>query len=220
METRRVIISFSNLRMQFLRKLASLSVLLRLDGDHVEQSGVRNSSPLTKYTAEHWVAHAQDEKVSSCLRKAMGYLFDLGNPYFAARLQLDSISLEGSAFYNFTPVSKSRATPLYYAALYGFQDLVEHLIVNDPNQVNATGGHCVIPLVAALAAGHFQPETAKFLIDNDAHPNVRGIHNMTPPLSAAYNGDLKMVQVLHSNTRLISMPRLAKTGLYYILHFV
>ena len=95
---------------------------------------------------------------------------------------------------NFTPVSKSGATPLYYAALYGFQDLVEHLTVNDPNQVNATGSHYVIPLVAVLAAGHFQ--TAKFLIDNGAHPNVRGIHNMTPLLSAAYNGDLEMVKVL------------------------
>jgi ankyrin repeat protein len=175
---------------------ACLSVLLRSD-DHVEQSGVSNSSPLAKYAAEHWVTHAEDEKVSPCLRKAMVYLFDPEKPYFAAWLRLhdiDHLSLGGSAFYNFTPVSKSGATPLYYAALCGFQDLVENLTVNDPEQVNATGGHYVIPLVAALAAGHFQ--TAKFLFDNGAHPNVRGIHNMTPLLSAAFNGDLEMVQVL------------------------
>jgi hypothetical protein len=44
---------------------ACLSVLLQLD-DCVEQSGIRNSS-LARYAAEHWVAHAEDEKVMSCL---------------------------------------------------------------------------------------------------------------------------------------------------------
>ncbi|KAF8468563.1 ankyrin repeat-containing domain protein [Russula ochroleuca] len=91
-------------------------------------------------------------------------------------------------------MSKSSATPLYYAALCGFQDLVEHLTVNDPKQVKAIGGHYVTPLVAALAKGHFQ--TAKFLSDNGAPPNVRGFEKMTPLLSAAYNGDFKMSQVL------------------------
>jgi len=175
---------------------ACMGVLLRSD-DHAEQSDVGNSSPLAKYAAEHWVAHARDEKVSSRLRKAMEYLFDLDKPYFAAWLQLhdiDTNSLDGSTFYNFTPDDKSGASPLYYAALCGFQDLVEHLTVNDPEQVNATGGYYVIPLVAALAAGHFQ--TAKFLSDNGADPNVRGIHEMTPLLSAALNADFEMVQVL------------------------
>ena len=65
---------------------ACLSVLLRLDKS-VKWSDVGNSFPLARYAAEHWVAHAQDEKVSSCLRKAMEYLFDVDKPYFSAWLQ-------------------------------------------------------------------------------------------------------------------------------------
>jgi hypothetical protein len=174
---------------------ACLSVLLRVD-DRVEQSG-GNNSPLVKYAAQHWVAHAKDEKVSSCLRTAMEILFDPDKPYFAAWLKLhdiDTNSPADSIFYQFTPWSKSDATPLYYAALCGFRDLVEHLTVNDPKQVNAIGGYYLTPLVAALAAGNFQ--TAKFLSDNGAHPDVRGYEDVTPLLSAAYNGDLEMVQVL------------------------
>jgi Ankyrin repeats (many copies) len=175
---------------------ACLSVLLRSD-DPVEQSGVSNSSPLAKYAAEHWVTHAKDEKVPSCLRKAIGYLFDPDKPYFAAWVKLHDIdtgSPDDSAFYFSTDWSKSGATPLYYAAFCGFQDLVEHLTVNDPKQVNATGGYYLTPLVAALARGHLR--TAKFLFDNGAHPNFRGRSEMTPLLSAAYNGDFEMVQVL------------------------
>ena len=175
---------------------ACLSVLLRLDKS-VERSDVGNSFPLARYAAEHWVAHAQDEKVSSCLRKAMEYLLDVDKPYFLAWLQLhdmDTISQHGSALYIFTVYSKTGATPLYYAALCGFRDLVEHLTVNNPEQVHVTGGRYVTPLVAALAHGHFQ--TARFLIDNGADPNVRGDYNMTPLLSAAFNGDFEMVQVL------------------------
>jgi ankyrin repeat protein len=127
----------------------------------------------------------------------MEYLFDVDKPYFAAWLQLYDIDTEpqsGSALYHFTPRSKSGATPLYYAALYGFQDLVEHLTVKNPEQVHVTGGWYVTPLVAALGNGHRQ--TAKFLSDNGADPNVRGGYNMTPLLSAAYNGYFEMVQVL------------------------
>ena len=175
---------------------ACLSVLLRLD-DRVEQSDVEASFPLARYAAEHWVAHAQNENVSSNLRKAMEYLFDADKPHFAAWHQLhdvDTSARYGSTLHLFAPFRKSGATPLYYAALCGFQNLVEHLTVKDPKQVNATGGHYVTPLVAALGKGHFQ--TAKFLSDNGADPNVRGGYNTTPLLCAAYNGDLKMVQVL------------------------
>jgi hypothetical protein len=121
---------------------ACMSVLLRFD-NWVKPSDVGNSSPLAKYAAEHWVAHVQFGKASSCLRKAMEYLFDPDKPYFRAWLQLHDIDTDppGFTFHPFAPREKSRATPLYYAALCGFQDLVEHLIVNNPEHVNATGGY-------------------------------------------------------------------------------
>ena len=175
---------------------ACLGVLLRSD-DRVEEINIRNRSPLARYAAEHWVTHARDNKVSSHLRRAMEYLFDLDQPYFAAWLQLhdiDTPALPSSSFQRFTPFSKSGATPLYYAARCGFQDLVKHLVVNNLEQLNATGGYFVTPLIAALGAGHFQ--TARFLRDSGAHPNVKGYRGMTPLHSAALYGDFEMVQVL------------------------
>jgi ankyrin repeat protein len=125
----------------------------------------------------------------------MESLFDPDKPYFKAWLQLhdmDTDPLE-STFYLFA-LRKSQATPLYYAALCGFQDLVEHLMVNNPEHVTATGGFYVVPLIAALNARHFQ--TAKFLRDNGAHPNVTGHSGRIPLHSPAAFGDLEMVQVL------------------------
>ena len=173
---------------------ACMSVLLRSD---IEESGVTNDSPLAGYAAEHWATHAQDEKVSTRLRKAMEYLFDADKPYFATWLELhdiDTYSWSGSAFHLFTVKPKSSATPLYYAAWRGFHGVVEQLILNDPKQVNAEGGYYVTPQVAALAAGHFR--TAKLLHDNGVHPNVRGWRDNTPLHSAAYYGKLKIVQEL------------------------
>jgi hypothetical protein len=173
---------------------ACMSILLQSD-DRVQQRDGRHNSPLATYAAEHWVAHAQYQKVSSCIRKAMESLFDLDKPYFEAWLQLHDMDSDpsGTTFHLFTPTEKSHATPLYYAALCGFQDLVEHLIVN-PEDVNATGGYCAAPLIAALHAGHSQ--TAKFLRDNGAHPNVTGYQGRTPLHAAAWHGKFEMVQVL------------------------
>ena len=175
---------------------ACMSILLRSDGG-VQQGDVRHNSPLARYAAAHWVAHAQYQKVSSCLRKAMEYLFDLDKPYFAAWLQLhdiDTFPHSRSTFSEFTPYSKSDATPLYYAALCGFQDLVEWLIANKSEHVNASGGYYVAPLVAALAEGHSQ--TAKLLRDNGANPNVRGLNGTTPLHSAAFYGEFEIVRIL------------------------
>ena len=177
---------------------ACMSALLRSD-DHVERNGIENTSQLAPYAAEHWVIHAKYENVSSCLRKAMEYLFDLDKPYFAAWQELCNIDTDaptGSTFYFFTLYSSFilRPLPLYYAALCGFQDLVEHLIRKYPQHVNSRGGWYVTPLVAALAGEHFQ--TAKILRDNGADPNIRGYNDGTPLHSAAYYGDFQMVQVL------------------------
>ena len=175
---------------------ACISVLLRLDDD-VEKSGARNNSPLARYAAEHWVTHAQDEKVP-CLRKAMEYLFNGDKPYFASWLKLHNMDIEGSmesTFFLFTTrMNLKSGVPLYYAARCGFQGLVEHLIVNNPNQVNTPGGCFVTPLIAALGAGQYQ--TAKLLFDNGAHPNVTGNAGNTPLHSAVLYGDFEMVQLL------------------------
>ena len=124
---------------------ACLGVLLQPDYRD-EENEVGEMSALAGYAAEHWATHAQFERVSSLIRKAMEYLFDLDKPYFAAWTQLYDIdtypSEQPSFLYFFAVVYKSSATPLYYAALCGFEDLVEHLVVKYP-QVGARGSAMV-----------------------------------------------------------------------------
>jgi ankyrin repeat protein len=176
---------------------ACMSVLLQPD-DHAEQNDVEKSSPLAKYAAEHWVTHAQFQSVSSLLRKAMEYLFDPGKPYFRAWLRLHDIDdHSGTRPFSlewFTVTPTSSATPLYCAALCGFQDLVERLVIKYPQHVNTRCGRFVTPLVAALAGRHFQ--TAELLRHNGADVDVRGMMRETPLHSAAWSGDFEMARVL------------------------
>ena len=176
---------------------ACMGVLLQPD-DCVENNGVEERSALAGYAARHWVRHAQFERVSSLLQKEMECLSDLDNPYFAAWVELDDIdtrpSKESSSLSLVAVDEKSRATPLYYAALCGFEDLVEHLVVKYPEQLDTNGGYYVTPLIAALAGRHFR--TGTFLQRKGAHVHVRGNDGITPLDSAAYLGDLEMVRVL------------------------
>ena len=127
----------------------------------------------------------------------MESLFDLDKPYFVAWLKLYDIDTRppgGSTFFLFTPTSNHSASPLYYAALGGFQDLVEKLIVKYPQHVNARGGWYLTPLVTALAGKHFQ--TAELLRYNGADPSIRGYKGYTPLHSATCHGDVEIVQEL------------------------
>jgi ankyrin repeat protein len=174
---------------------ACMGVLLQSD-DRVEANDIGKRSPLVGYAAEHWVTHAHFERVSSFLRKAMEDLFDVDKPYFADWLQSHDIDTRSSpsSLYWFAVDTKSGATPLYYAALCGFQDLVEHLVVKYPRHVNTRGGCYVTPLFAALARRHFW--TAKHLRYNGADVNVPNDDRETPLHSAAWYGDLEVVRVL------------------------
>ena len=180
--------------------IACLSTLLR-PGDHADENDIGGRSPLTRYAVRHWVTHAQFEMVSTHLRKAMEDFFDPDKPYFAAWCQLHDIDThpsDTSVFYQFTPTSKSGpGTPLYYAALCGFQDLVEHLVIKYPQHVGAIGGYYMTTAVAALARRHFQ--VAKLLYHHGSSVNVRGHYGWSPLHSAVYYGDLEMVQVLLNN---------------------
>jgi Ankyrin repeats (3 copies)/Ankyrin repeats (many copies) len=174
---------------------ACLSILLRQD-NLSQDSGVRKHSPLARYAAEYWVRHAQFEDVALRI-KGLEVLFDPYKPYFSAWCQLYDIDSDpsGTVFYMFTPLSKSGAnTPLYYAALCGFSNLVEQLIVKHLEHVNAIGGYYMTPAVAALAGRHF--ELAQVLHRNGSSVDPRGNVKNSPLHGAAYKGDLEMVQVL------------------------
>ena len=173
---------------------ACLGVLLQIQNE-VDRD-TRKGHP-ARYAAEHWTTHVQSGKVSSRLHNGMKYLFDAEKPHFNVWLTLydiDTLPNDKATFYWFAIFSKSPATPLYYAALCGFYDLVEHLITKHPQDVNSNGGHYVRPLVAALAGEHFQ--TADLLRHNGAELDVQGWHRNNPLHAAARSGKSAMVRIL------------------------
>ena len=178
---------------------ACLGVLLQIQYD--VDGHTPEGHPLAEYAAEHWTTHAQFGEVSSRLHKGMKYLFDANKPHFNVWLTLcdldtrpNSYGTTGTTFGFFAPYEKSPAAPLYYAALCGFHDLVEHLINKNPQDVNADGGYCVRPLIAALAGEHFQ--TADLLRHNGADLDVRGQDGRNPLHGAAFSGKLEVVRIL------------------------
>jgi ankyrin repeat protein len=172
-----------------------LGVLLQIQDDI--EGHMPEDRPLVRYAAEHWITHARFGGLSSRLQKGMECLFDPCKPHFRVWLTLydiDAPTDTGAIFYYCTPVHKSAAAPLYYAALCGFYDLVEHLITRHSQDVNADGGYYMRPLVAALAGEHF--ETADLLRHNGAGAHVRGYAEKTPLHSAAYKEDVKNVKMV------------------------
>ena len=169
---------------------ACLGTLLRLD-EHAVDKGAKGL-PLVKYAAQHWVDHAQSEKVTSRVRDGMDDLFDVSKPHFAAWLRVHDIDERWGHFSSGLP--HGVGSPLYYAAFCGFHDLVERLIVEHPEQVNAGGGRLLAMLPAALYKRHFR--VANLLHEHGAVVDVRGHHEWTLLHSASMSGDVDLMQWL------------------------
>ena len=169
---------------------ACLATLLRLD-EHAGKSDA-NGSPLVKYAAQHWVDHAQFEKVPSRIWDGIDDLFDCSKPHFAAWLRVHDID---ERWRNFSPYSRNGyGSPLYYAALCGFHDLAERLIMKHPEQVNSRGGHILFPLPAALYKRHFH--VANLLYTHGAIVDVQGADEYTPLHVASEDGEVDIMRWL------------------------
>jgi hypothetical protein len=180
---------------------ACLGVLVRL-GELVDEDNIEDKFPLARYAAEHWVDHARFENVSSHIREGMEDIFDPDKPYFAAWLQvhdIDTQPLYDSLLYQFAPPRKTSnsAIPLYYAALCGFHDIAEQLIIKHPQQVYITGGYFVSPLGAALRGGHLK--IAQVLHECGADVDVLGNDDCTLLHGASWSGHFIIVQWLLSH---------------------
>ena len=169
---------------------ACLGVLLRLD-NRVNEDNAKDI-PLAGYAARYWVDHAQFENVSSRIRESMEFFFDADKPHWAAWIRVHNIDKYWDWFSPNDDVNE--AFPLYYAALCGFYDLVEHLIGKYPEHINARGGHLVAPLVAALYGKYF--EAAELLLRHGADVDVRGILDNTPLTTACTTGPFDTVRWL------------------------
>jgi len=170
---------------------ACLGVLLRLD-KHITKDNASDIS-LADYAARHWVDHAQFEDVSSHIQDVMEYFFDADKPQWAAWHRVYDIDVHyWSQFTTHTLIPNPM--PLYYAALCGFYDLAEHLVVKNPEHVNARGGQMVTPLVAALHRGHFR--VADLLHGHGADIIVRGGSEQTALHAATCDGLVDIVRWL------------------------
>ncbi len=132
----------------------------------------------------------------------MEQLFDPDKPYFTAWIRvhdIDTKPLYSSILYYFAYSDNNKsnaATPLYYAALCGSQDLAEKLISKHPQQINSTYGYYVSPLVAALRGEHFK--IAQSLYERGANVDVQGPYKRTPLCGASLSGHLEIVEWLLS----------------------
>ena len=213
----------------------------------LEEDGGAKVSSLVEYAAEHWVDHAQFEKVSFRLQDGMDDLFDNSKPHFAAWLRVHDVDQYWAMF---SPYQRdSVGSPLYYAAFCGFYDLAERLIRKDPEQVNAIGGYNLFPLQAALynrhfhvanllyrhgavvdvqgddqctplyaASSHGQVDIMRWLLNHGADVDVCYSGRYTPLCAAAYSIHLEAVQVLFDHhVDINSQDRTGWTSLYWIL---
>jgi len=94
----------------------------------------------------------------------------------------------------FTPWPRPNGGPIYYAALCGFYDLAEHLVVKNPEYLNTKGGKLVSPLAAALYENHFG--VAELLHRHGADVNVRGLRDLALLHISAYDGRIEVVRWL------------------------
>ena len=168
---------------------ACLATLLRSD-ENAESSDIK-MSPLVAYAAQHWVDHAQSDKVSSHVRNGMDELFDSSKPHFAAWLRVHNIDEKPSEFGS---TQEGVGSPLYYAAFCGFHDLAESLILRHPDQVNARGGFNLFPLPAALFRRHFH--VANLLYGHGAVVDVRDSDKWTPLTAVSVSGEVDIMRWL------------------------
>ena len=170
---------------------ACLGVLLRL-GDDVGPDEAQDIALVT-YSAQNWVDHAQFGAVSSCMSEVMQYFFNENKPHWGAWLRVYNIDDRFRS-----PIDVLTTTghpvPLYYAALCGFYDLAERLIVKNPGHVSSKGGLKNTPLGAALRRKHFH--VAELLHRHGADVNCQDDIKWTLLYTAAYQGTIDAVQWL------------------------
>jgi hypothetical protein len=172
---------------------ACLGVLLLLD-DRVDSDNIEGF-PLARYAAQYWPTHARVENVSSHTMDGMERLFDADKQHFATWLWIYNEDRSGHSMSTMRP-EDPEAVPLYYAASLRFPDLVERLIVEHPEHVNARGGMHETPIHAAVNPGHVK--ILSLLIEHgaDMEGKSRTINGGTPLNRAAWYGRLEVGQCL------------------------
>ena len=168
---------------------ACLGALLR---DPIDDNGAA-TTPLARYAAMHWVTHAQVGDVALRIFDGMESLFDPDKPYFSAWVNLYDVDRRR---WSDDPQMKiqPRAAPLYYAALCGFHEMVELLVLKYPQYANAIGGEAGTALHSASNRGHV--EVVRSLLKCGVDVDARGRWNQSPLQFVSPKGRLDVVRCL------------------------
>jgi ankyrin repeat protein len=169
-----------------------LSVLLQLTS-RIHKDTVKSMFPLATYAAEHWAGHAKSGDVSLLTGDGIGRLFEDTSRFAAWTWVFDIDNPSGPHMVSTHP-GIPETSPLYYAALCGFLDMVKRLVNLRPGDINTRGHDGGTPLHAALRNGH--SDVASLLLERKADPNARDKRDETPLQVASRQGDVKAMKKL------------------------
>jgi len=174
---------------------ACLGVLLQIDEDVTQDDLER--FPLASYAAKHWAGHARFEGVSSNIQDGMKRLFDPDSHHVSVCLWIYGPDLRTGSFRSECP-SQVKASPLLYAAWCGLHDIVQFLIVERSQNVNARGFDLEeTPLSVASWRGY--SEVARVLLEHGADTETRDNDSYSPLEWSSQNGHVEVVRVLLGN---------------------
>ena len=185
-----------------------LGVLLTL-GDDIDKSLVEKR-PFAIYAAQYWVDHTKFESVLLGIQEFMKRLFDSDAPYFATWVWIYDIDHPWKGFMLTVRPTEPEAKPLYYAALCGFRNLVEHLIVIHQIDVNSKGGDHGTALNAALSKEDSELEIAQILLQNGTNVNIvdsGGIGSLYRAVQACHGSVLEFLLEYQADVHLRIGPR-------------
>jgi len=174
---------------------ACLGVLLQIDEDITE--GDLERFPLASYASEHWAGHARFEGVSSNIQDGMKRLFDPDSHHVSVCLRIYDPDEEIAHARSESP-SQAKAPPLLYAAWCGLHDIVQFLIVERSQNVNARGfDREETPLIVASRQGY--SEVARVLLEHGADTETRDNETYSPLERSSVNGHVEVLRVLLEN---------------------
>ena len=167
---------------------ACLSVLLHLD-DGSRKSYVQRF-PLVEYAARYWVDHALFEDVSFHIQDGMEDMFDPDKPYFSRWIRVHNIYDLGRP----GDEKRFKAAHLFQAALCGLSYVVEKLLREHPEHVNAWSGTEGTAFHAVSLRNHVK--IGQLLLKHGADVNALGRRKRTPLFVASLVGNLEIGQWL------------------------
>jgi len=178
---------------------ACLGTLLHLD-ESITETGLEKY-PLAQYAVAHWTSHSQFEDVSGNIQGGMERLFDPRNRHVSIFQRLwiyapasgTLHSNQPGHYMHYTP--QDSATPLHYAALFGIHDVINFLVVECSQDVNARGfSSHETPL--DLACGNPRLKVARVLLEHDPDTETRCPYDHSPLDHASFNGAVDLVLLL------------------------